>query len=87
MVKPTKIYHWKNGSNVLDRYVNTSNENKASFVWLNIKRIYLSTTSDLLHNSIQFAQEITTVSDNDIRIIMQPRKTLFFNQKKPWVKR
>ena len=41
----------------------------------------------MLYNSIQFANEVTTVSDNDIHIIMQSRKTLFFNEKKPWLKR
>ena len=41
----------------------------------------------MLHNSIQFAKEVTTVSDNDIHINIQSRKTLLFNEKKPWVKR
>ena len=31
--------------------------------------------------------EVTTVSDNDIHINIQSRKTLLFNEKKPWVKR
>ena len=62
-------------------------QNKASFVQFDIKSFYPSITSDLLYNSIQFAKEVTTVSDNDIHIIMQSRKTLLFNEKKPCVKR
>ena len=31
-------------------------------------------TSDLLDNSIQFAKEVETVSDNEINIIMQSRR-------------
>ena len=64
-------------------------KNKASFVQFDIENFYPSITSDLLHNSIQFAKEVATVSDNDIHIIMQSRKTFneLFNEKKPWVKR
>ena len=55
---------------------------KLSFVQFDIENFYPSITSDLLYNSIQFAKEVTTVSDNDIHIIMKSRKTLFFNEKK-----
>ena len=41
----------------------------------------------MLYNTIQFANEVTTVSDNDIHIIMQSRKTLLFNEKKNMGKR
>ena len=56
-------------------------KNKALFVQYNIENFYPSITSDLLYNSIQFAKEVTAVSDNDIHIIMQSIKTLLFNKK------
>ena len=56
-------------------------KNKAPFVQYNIEHFYPSITSDLLYNSIQFAKEVTAVSDNDIHIIMQSIKTLLFNKK------
>ena len=62
-------------------------KNKAPFVQYNIENFYPSITSDLLYNSIQFAEEVTAVLDNDIHIIMQSIKTLLFYKKKPWVKR
>ena len=61
-------------------------KNKASLVKFGTENFNSSTTSDLLRNSIQFAKEVTTVSDNDIHIILQSRKTLL-NEKKPWVKK
>ena len=86
-VRSTEINQWKNTLNVLDLYANYTDKNKASFVQFDIENFYPSITSDLLYSSIQFAKEVTTVSDNDIHIIMQSRKTLLFNEKKPWVKR
>ena len=54
---------------------------KASFLQFDIENSYLSITSDLLHNSIKFAKEVTVVSDNDLHIFMQSTKTLLFNEK------
>ena len=82
VVRSTEINQWKNTSNVLDWYANYTDKNKASFVQFDIENFYPSITSDLLYSSIQFAKEVTTVSDNDIHIIMQSRKTLLFNEKK-----
>ena len=86
-VGSTEINQRKNTSNLLDWYANYTDKNKASFVQFDIENFYPSITSDLLYNSIQFANEATTVADNDIHNIMQSRKTLLFNEKKPWVKR
>ena len=60
----------------------TTQIKKNLFVQFDIENFYPSITSDLLYNSIQFAKEVTAVSDNDIHIIMKSRKTLFFNEKK-----
>ena len=81
VVRSTEINQWKNTSNVLDWYANYTDKNKASFVQFDIENFYPSITSDLLYNSIQFRKEVTTVSDNDIHIIIQSRKTLLFNEK------
>ena len=82
VVRSTEINQWKNTSNVLDWYANYTDKNKASFAQFDIENFYPSITSDLLYNSIQFAKEVAIVSDNDIHIIMQSRKTLLFNEKK-----
>ena len=52
-----------------------------------MKNFYPSITTDLLHKSVQFVKEVSdtevselTVSDNEIIIVMQSRKTLLFNE-------
>ena len=82
VVRSTEISQRKNTQNVLDWYANYTGKNKASFVQFDIQNFYPSITSNLLCNSIQFAKEVTTESDNNIHIIMQSRKTLLFNEKK-----
>ena len=48
---------------------------------------YPSVTLELLNKTIQFAKEITPISDENLNIIMQSRKTLLFHNQEPWVKR
>ena len=81
VVRSTEINQWKNTSNVLDWYSNYTDKNKASFVQFDTENFYPSITSDLLYNSIQFVKKVTTVSDNDIQIIIKSRKSLLFNEK------
>ena len=71
VVRSTEIDHWKSTSNVLDWYANYTDKSKASFVQFDIENVNPSITSDLLYNSIQFAKEVTTVSDDGIHVIMQ----------------
>ena len=52
----------------------------------NIKSFYLSVTERLFTNATQFVKQITEISDYDMSLINQSRKTLF-NEKIPWVKK
>ena len=51
-----------------------------------IKSFYLSVTERLFTNATQFVKQITEISDYDMSLINQSRKTLF-NEKIPWVKK
>ena len=60
----------------------TINKNAIRSTYINhCKRIFyvLDWISELFHSLVQFVKEVTAVSDNDIHIIMQSRKTLLFN--------
>ena len=49
-----------------------------------IESFYPSISDNLFIKAIQFGREIT---DEDINLIMQARKTLLFNEGIPWVKK
>ena len=52
-----------------------------------IEGFYPSIIERLFINAIQFAKQITEISDYDMSLINQSRKTLMFNEKIPWVKK
>ena len=51
---------------------------------LDIESFYASISDNLFIKAIQFGREIT---DEDINLTMQARKTLLFNEGIPWVKK
>ena len=52
-----------------------------------IESFYPSITERLFNNAIQFAKQITEISDYDMLLINQSRKPLLFNEKIPWVEK
>ena len=52
-----------------------------------IESFYPSISDSLFMKAIQFANLMTEISDEDISLIMQGRKTLPFSEGIPWVKR
>ena len=52
-----------------------------------IESFYLSTTERLFTNAVQFAKQMTEIFYHNLSSINQSRKTLFFNEKIPWVKK
>ena len=87
IVKSTLINQWKNTQAVLNWFDKIENKNKVAFIQFDIESFYPSVTQKLLDKSIQYATEITTISNEELDIIMQSRKTLLFHNQEPWVKR
>ena len=87
-VRSTEINQRKNTSNVIDWYAHTTCKNTALFVWFEnlFFQFFPSLTSDLLHNSIQFAKEVATVSDKWHAHYYAAKKNFYFLMKKTWVK-
>ena len=57
------------------------------FVVFDIENFYPSISFDLFNDAITFANEICPISDDELTIIMQARKSLLFNDKQPWIKK
>ena len=81
------INQWKNTKNVLSRNDKIENKRDAAFIQFDIENFYPSIAMELLYKSIQFAKEITSISDQDLDIIMQSTKIILFHNQEPWVKR
>ena len=87
VVTSTKINQWKNTSSVIEWFKNINNKEKSSFIQFDIESFYPSITEELFTKAVQFAKSITSISDDDLYIIMQSRKTLLFHEETPWVKK
>ena len=52
-----------------------------------MESFYPSVSQNLFIKAIQFAKQITEITDEDKNSIMKARKTLLFNEGIPWVKK
>ena len=78
---------WKTTSSVIDWFENIPNKRQSSFIQFNVENFYPSISLTLFNNAIQYACQITEITNHDISIIKHFRKTLLFNNKQPWQKK
>ena len=83
----TKPNQWKNTSDVSNWFTSIPDRQKHLFATFDIDSFYLSITESLLSKAILFANNYTTISDKDINIIMDCRKSLVFENEITWTKK
>ena len=83
----TLLDQWKNTSSVINCFENISEKRQHTFAIFNSESFYPSTSEDLLKTSINWAEQHTKISKQDIKIIMHSRKSLVFNKKAALVKK
>ena len=67
-------------------FIDNKNKESSSFIVFDIKSFYLSISLDLYKSAIQFAKESVDISDYDLSLMNQARKTLLFHENTLWVK-
>ena len=67
--------------------VNIKEKERLSFMVFDTESFCPSTTERLFTNTVQFANQITEIFYHNLSSINQSRKTVFFNEKIPWVKK
>ena len=70
-----------------DWFSSIKDKGKHSFLVFDIVDFYPSISEALLKSSLEYAKQHTTISDEDVEIIMHSRKTLLSNGNEPWVKK
>ena len=83
----TNSNQWRNTRSVIDWFSNIREKNRHSFPVFDIMDFYLSISDELLKLSLAYAKQHTTISEDDVEILMHSRKTLLFDKDEPWVKR
>lgn len=83
----TNANQWRNTRSVIDWFPGIKNKSQNTFLIFDIVDFYPSISEDLLKLSLDYASKFTTVSDEDVEILMHSRKTLPFNNNDLWVKK
>ena len=76
----TSVNQWKNTSSVIEWFINIKNKEIFSFIVFDIESFYPSISEDLFNSAIQFAKESVDISDYNLSLINQARKTLLFHE-------
>ena len=72
-----KALDWLNG---------LKNKNQLTFQQFGITSFYPSITKELVHQAINFAQQFTQITEDDINININARQTFLFSSDEAWVK-
>ena len=86
--KKTKLIQWKNTSAVIRWFKNIPNpNNKLTFIEFDIVDYYPSITKDLFEKAIKWAKEYTNITDSDIQLFYQTKKSLLYCDQEIWTKK
>ena len=87
LVQKTCVNQWKSDKEVIGWFNNLESRDRCTFIKFDVDNFYPSITLELFNKAIAFAKQHTEISDWEVEVIMQARKTLLFNNGEPWCKR
>ena len=68
----------ENTNSVISWFKQLRDKNRLSFVNFDVESFYPSITENLFQEAINFARNIVDISNTELSIVMQARKTLLF---------
>ena len=80
------VNQWRNTQNVIEWFGNIEQKSRHSFISFDIVDFYPSISENLLDQALSWASSLAKISHENISIIKHARKSLLFNNGKPWIK-
>ena len=80
------VNQWRNTQNVIEWFGSIEQKSRHSFFSFDIVGFYPPIFENLLDQALSWASSLADISHEDISIIKHARKTLLFNNGKPWIK-
>ena len=77
--KSTKLNQWKNTDSAIKWFDNMPDKSTHSFNSLDVVDFYPSISEELLKQALTFASQYDEITKNEKHIIIQAKKSLFFN--------
>ena len=87
LLSSKNVNQWKNTSNAINWLENINNKKQSSFLNFEVENFYPSISEKLLIDVINFAKSSANITEQDLFITMQSRKTLLFQNSEPWMKK
>ena len=82
-----KVNQWKNTSDAISWFKNVNNKKQPSFINFDVENFYPSISEKLLIDALNFAKSSINITEQDLSIIMQSRKTLLLQNSESWIKK
>ena len=86
-MQASNVNQWKNTHSVIDWFNKINNKGNCTFVIFDIESFYPSISPKLFEDAVNYAKTICDVSDEQMSLILQARKTLLFHNDEAWVKK
>ena len=77
---------WRNASNVIDWFQNITDKENCILIQFDIEEFYPSITKHIMLKVIEHANLYTSITQQELDIILHARKSLLFFQNIPWEK-
>ena len=83
----TNLNQWRNTNSVINWFQKIKNKNELRFIQFDVVEFNPSITKELLTDALSWAKEFLDISDEEIEIILQAKKSLLYNGTTPWSKK
>ena len=81
------VNQWKSTQAVINWFKRVPEKSRCSFIKFDVDNFYPSITLELFNKAIEFAKQHVDISNDDLAIITQARKTLLYHNGQPWTKK
>ena len=85
IISATKFNQWKNTDEVIFWYTNIRDKHNYSFICFDVCDFYPPITEDLLSNAFEFASAYDNITEDEMQIIFQAKKSLLYKKPNPMV--
>ena len=85
--RKSELNQWKNVYSVIDWFKNLKNKKNLSFLVFDVVNYYPSITLELLLLALKWAKQFVEITDEEIEIIVETKKSLLYFDGEVWTKR
>ena len=82
-----KAIHWQSTADVITWFCGLENKERSTFIKFDIDQFYPSITQELLRKSIEWAETLVEITDEEKHIIYSTKQNVLYWNGKPWVKK